>query len=92
MFCSPECETEAHRQECKILPSLFSLDIDETDKLAIRILVKTSFEKLKGYLHGKAELPTKMSDSAGFDEDGIYNSSNYHTIYHLEHHVGTCDK
>ncbi|KAG7171094.1 SET and MYND domain-containing protein 4-like 5 [Homarus americanus] len=88
IFCSSECQvrglTSYHSRECGVLPALTALDMGKNSVLAYRILIQTSFTRLKDevpvYLGEAAE---RTPERLGFNDRGIYDSTDYRTIYHL---------
>lgn len=88
IFCSTACRIQAlasyHGPECEILPSLTALDMGKNSVLACRMIIQTTFSQLKKlvpvYL---AEAIEKGPSSLGFDDKGMYVSSDYRTVYHL---------
>ncbi|XP_064096337.1 SET and MYND domain-containing protein 4-like [Macrobrachium nipponense] len=89
VFCSEDCRTKGlagvHARECKILPYLMELQIsDEEVCNAFRTIIHTTFralrEKLPVLQREAKELPP---EKFGFDENGIYSSSDYRSVYHI---------
>nr|XP_027229024.1 SET and MYND domain-containing protein 4-like [Penaeus vannamei] len=96
VFCSEECRerglADFHEQECEVLPALAAFSGDTPCVLAFRILMKLSFARLKELIPRlKKEAETLPPEKLGFDEDGVYSSSDFRAIYHLcsnkQHHT-----
>ncbi|CAL4058695.1 unnamed protein product, partial [Meganyctiphanes norvegica] len=90
VFCSEACREEGlvHQVECCMLPTCVALGLDKNAIQACRVLVKTSFQKLKSQLPSLIdEVNNKPRHEHGFNENGIYDSKDYRTIYHLERNM-----
>lgn len=87
MFCSLECQQEAlssyHRVECPIGPNLTGLGLPAHVLLALRIVTKMSFKKLKkADLQLRKEVETRKPATLGLNGEDKYVSS-YRSVYHL---------
>lgn len=87
MFCSLECQQEAlssyHRVECPIGPNLTGLGLPAHVLLALRIVTKMSFKKLKkADLQLRKEVETRKPATLGLSGEDKYVSS-YRSVYHL---------
>lgn len=87
-FCSEKCRDkglkELHGKECKIIPYIFDMDLDQEILLALRLVIHTTFIELKEkwpvlQKESKQLPPEKL----GFDENGVYSSSDYRSVYHM---------
>lgn len=88
IFCSKACQERAlasyHGQECSTLAALAALDIGKNAVLAYRILMQTTFLRLKELVpEFQEEVLITLPEKLGFNRNGIYDSSDYRTIFHL---------
>lgn len=89
VFCSEDCRTKGlaglHARECKILPYLMDLQIDDEEVCnAFRTIIHTTFRELKEKLPAlQREAKELPPEKFGFDENGIYSSSDYRSVYHI---------
>ncbi|KAK3884822.1 hypothetical protein Pcinc_010928 [Petrolisthes cinctipes] len=88
IFCSKECQERAlalyHGQECNTLAALAALDINKNSVLAFRILMQTTYSQLKEVVPIlQEEVLNIPAEKLGFNSNGIYDSSEYRTIFHL---------
>ncbi|CAL4067727.1 unnamed protein product, partial [Meganyctiphanes norvegica] len=99
VFCNENCRSIAldkfHNDECEILPTLISLNMDKKSIQTLRLILQSTFLKLRNSVSRlKHEKLTKTEQKHGFNSDGIYNSNDYRTVYHLEgntKHISTAD-
>lgn len=86
MFCSDECFVKAtnlfHKIECPLLSLLIRLDMGKNAVLAFRLITQTQLSELKENVLSYKKL-SQDSYHLGFNEQNIYSSSDYCTIYHL---------
>ncbi|XP_068241481.1 SET and MYND domain-containing protein 4-like [Palaemon carinicauda] len=85
-FCSTECRTkslsEEHWLECKLLPSMIKLGL-QNKQLMYLLFKNCTFHKIKS-LYNVAKMTEHNSPSKrGCDSQEIYHSSSYNTIYNL---------
>lgn len=88
IFCSNACRLHGlasyHGRECSILPALAALDMGKNSVLAYRILIQTSYIQLKDIVPVFiSEAMERTPETLGLNDKGIYDSSDYRTIYHL---------
>lgn len=88
IFCSKSCQLQGikghHGHECKILPTLLVLNFPLPLILASRILTKVSYGQLKQWVpHLREEVRNQNPETKGLNNEGIYDSSDYRTVYHL---------
>ncbi|XP_063597194.1 SET and MYND domain-containing protein 4-like [Penaeus indicus] len=82
-FCSEVCRTQGlageHQNEC-----IFSFEEDESFCLVRELMMKTTFVKLKDLVPKlRTEKETQHPSRLGFNENGVYDPSDYRTFYHL---------
>ncbi|XP_066974929.1 uncharacterized protein [Macrobrachium rosenbergii] len=88
VFCSEECRMKnwkhPHWPLCNVvLPSLVAMKMDSIVMLAAHVLTQTTFLKAKEMveeLKNEEKLPGQLQ---GFNQDGIFKSSDYRSVYHL---------
>ncbi|XP_042205046.1 SET and MYND domain-containing protein 4-like isoform X2 [Homarus americanus] len=88
IFCSEECQKQGlsgcHWQECPILPTFSALDMGKNPYLAYRILMKISHVRLKEIMPLlQCEAKTQAPETLGFNKEGIYDATDYRSVYHL---------
>ncbi|XP_063587431.1 SET and MYND domain-containing protein 4-like [Penaeus indicus] len=88
LFCSLKCQQEAlssyHRVECPIGATLASLGLPSHALLALRVVAKVSFKKLKREeAELRKEVETQAAATLGFNDKKKYVSSSYRAVYHL---------
>lgn len=88
MFCSQNCRIQGlanvHWQECPLLPTLFELKMDINPLLALKLFMQTTREKLREMVPQlMAEARHRQPKHRGFDDDHVYDSSHYRTVYNL---------
>ncbi|XP_069188939.1 LOW QUALITY PROTEIN: SET and MYND domain-containing protein 4 [Procambarus clarkii] len=88
VFCSSACRIRGlasyHGRECCTISALAALDMGKNSVLAYRLVIQTS------YIYLQDTVPILLSEAwqcapetLGFNDSGIYDSSDYRTIYHL---------
>ena len=86
-FCSEECRLKAwelyHYAECKYLVLIEKAEIGMSH-LALRMVLRAGFDYIKQYEQNKEN--TIYPLLKGCNKDGIYDSSDYHTVFNLEGH------
>ncbi|XP_064087995.1 uncharacterized protein LOC135202501 isoform X3 [Macrobrachium nipponense] len=88
VFCSEDCRMKnwkhPHWPLCNVvLPSLVAMKMDSIVMLAAHVLTQTTFLKAKEMaeeLKNEERLPGQLQ---GFNQDGIFKSSDYRSVYHL---------
>ncbi|CAL4089349.1 unnamed protein product, partial [Meganyctiphanes norvegica] len=96
IFCSDYCRTEGiakfHQVECCILPTLIELDMGITPILTYRVLAQIPLLQLKSIIPKlEVEKHQKTRQLQGFNDQGVYDSSDYETLFHLEGNFGARD-
>jgi len=92
-FCSDDCRVEAwesfHKIECQQLDLIVGANLGKNAMLAFRILTSSGkiyleyvVNKVKDEL-AKPETEGNAPERLGFNEDGVYDSSDYRTVYTL---------
>lgn len=73
---------DGHGKECFPLSQVILKNINLC--LVQKLMLKTTFVKLKDLVPKlRAEAETKSPSQLGFNEDGVYDPSDYRTFYHL---------
>lgn len=85
VFCSESCRTLGnHWQECRVLPTLYELGNKAFMCLPCRVMIKTSHIKIKKMIPLlQQEVKDQPPETLGFNKDGIYDSTDYRSVYHL---------
>ena len=88
VFCSEDCREKGlksfHCIECNLINTLEELDLGQNAQLVLRLVVQTSFTKLKDFVPSyEKELQETSPEKVGYNEDGVYDSTDYSTIYGL---------
>ncbi|KAJ9593432.1 hypothetical protein L9F63_015018, partial [Diploptera punctata] len=92
MYCREECRSsswdESHYIGCSILPTLQKLEISEKGYLALKIMIKAcKTNDLKNLLESLAAEEKVEEMKKGFNNKGVYSSSDYSPIYWLVTHT-----
>lgn len=92
VFCSEKCRTNGmtsfHTVECVMLPTLIDIGIDKNALQTYRLVIKETYRKLKNYVPIlRKEANEKPRYTHGFNEEGIYDTTDYRAIYHLEGNI-----
>ncbi|KAJ9581406.1 hypothetical protein L9F63_023421, partial [Diploptera punctata] len=92
MYCSEECRSsswdESHYIGCSTLPTLQKLEICEKGYLALKIMIKArKTNGIKSLLESLAAEEKVEEIKKGFNNKGIYSSSDYSPIYWLVTHT-----
>ncbi|XP_068236271.1 SET and MYND domain-containing protein 4-like [Palaemon carinicauda] len=89
VFCSEDCRSKGlagrHGKECEIIGYLLDLEInDEEICNALRTVIHTTFHELKKKLPVlRKEVKELSPEKYGFDPNGVFNSSDYRSVYHI---------
>ncbi|CAL4064744.1 unnamed protein product, partial [Meganyctiphanes norvegica] len=88
-FCSESCRRDGvwkfHRRECRVLPSLVERGLGLNSILSCRVLAHIPFPQLKSIISKhKEEKHVMTRQLRGFNDQGVYKSSDYGTVFHLE--------
>ncbi|KAK7098630.1 hypothetical protein V1264_002883 [Littorina saxatilis] len=91
VFCSSQCRQAAqdsHAAECQLMDAIHTADV-RLGHLAYKMVAKAGYAYLMEQRNVLENLGQVEASMLGCDENGVYDSQNYATMYHL---VGHCDK
>nr|XP_045593541.1 SET and MYND domain-containing protein 4-like [Procambarus clarkii] len=88
IFCSEECRSQElsdiHWQECPIVETLHVLENGGLLAVAYKLMMKTSHAKFKEIIPLlQYEAKNQPPKNLGFNKNGIYDASDYRSVYHL---------
>ncbi|XP_047484350.1 SET and MYND domain-containing protein 4-like isoform X2 [Penaeus chinensis] len=85
IFCSESCRSKglagSHGKECRVLPTLLN---HMYMLMSYRLLMQTTHTRVKGLVPIlREEAKTRKKADLGLNDDSVYDSFDYRTLYHL---------